>query len=452
MRTIVIMGAAGRDFHNFNVVYRGDSQTCVAAFTATQIPGIENRVYPTSLAGPLYPNGIPIQPEAELEQIIREYSVDDVVFAYSDLSHEDVMHKASRVLAAGANFCLLGPEKTMLKSKRPVIAVGAVRTGCGKSQTSRAIARILVESGLKAALVRHPMPYGDLEAMKVQRFSTLSAIDAAHPTVEEREEYEAPVELGLTLFAGVDYAAILAAAEAEAEVIVWDGGNNDFPFFKPDLFLVVTDALRPGHERGYHPGETCLRMADVVAINKIDNADPQAVEHILSNVRALNPRAIVIRAESPVTLDPGPELEGKRVLVVEDGPTLTHGGMSFGAATVAARNAGARELVDPRPFASGSIAGTFARYPHIGSALPAMGYSPTQLAELAETIDLTPCDIVVTGTPMDLARLISTRHPIRHVRYELREVGAPALRDVIAPIVKRVQQERAATPTRKGEP
>jgi predicted GTPase len=443
MRTIVIMGAAGRDFHNFNVVFRDDPETRVAAFTATQIPGIENRLYPSSLAGPRYPSGIAIRPEAELAEIIREFGVDDVIFAYSDLPHEAVMHKASLVLATGANFTLLGPRKTMLRAAKPVIAVGAVRTGCGKSQTSRAIAKILVELGLKAALVRHPMPYGDLEAMKVQRFTTLAAIDAARPTVEEREEYEAPVQLGLTVFAGVDYAAILDEAEREADVIVWDGGNNDFPFFKPDLFFVVADALRPGHERGYHPGETCLAMADVVVINKIDSGAQVNVERILASVRNLNPKAAIIRAESPVTLDPGPELRGKRILVVEDGPTLTHGDMSFGAATVAARKAGAAELIDPRPYAAGSIAGTFAQYPHIGSALPAMGYSESQLAELADTIERTPCDIVVTGTPMDLGRLISTRHPIRHVRYEIREIGEPTLRHCIDPIVRLALQRRA---------
>jgi predicted GTPase len=447
MRTIVIMGAAGRDFHDFNVVFRDDPDTRVAAFTAAQIPGIENRVYPPSLAGLRYPQGIPIRPEAEVQEIIHEAGVDDVVLAYSDLSYEQVMNKASLVLAAGANFRLLGPRATMIQSSRPVIAVGAVRTGSGKSQTSRAIAKILLHSGLRVALVRHPMPYGDLEAMRVQRFATLADIDAARPTLEEREEYEAPVRLGLVMFAGVDYAAILAEAEREADIIVWDGGNNDFPFFKPDLFIVVTDPLRAGHELGYYPGETCLRMADVVVVNKIDSAAPEAVERVLANVANLNPKASVIRAESPVTLEPGPELAGKRVLAVEDGPTLTHGGMTFGAATVAARNAGAAVLVDPRPFAIGSIAETFARYPHVGPALPAMGYSKEQLAELEATIERTPCDVVVTGTPIDLGHLISTRHPIRHARYELREIGHPTIRDVIAPI-ERVAHERRATSSR----
>jgi predicted GTPase len=316
-------------------------------------PGIEKRVYPPLLAGPQYPQGIPIRPEPEPDEIIHEASVDDVVLAYSDLSHEEVMHKASLVMAAGANFGLLGPRATMIQSLLPVIAVGAARTGSGKSQTSRAIARILRDSGLKVAFVRHPMPYGDLEAMRVQRFATLADIDAARPTLEEREEYEAPVRLGLVVFAGVDYGAVLAEVERDADVIVWDGGNNDFPFFKPDLFIVVTDALRAGHELAYHPGETCLRMADVVVVNKIDSAAPEAVERVLRNIGRINAKARVIRAESPVTLDPGPELGGKQVLAVEDGPTLTHGGMTFGAATVAARNAGAAVLVDPRPFAAG---------------------------------------------------------------------------------------------------
>jgi predicted GTPase len=451
MRTIVIMGAAGRDFHDFNVVFRDDPDSRVAAFTAAQIPGIENRIYPPSLAGPRYPQGIPIRPEAELVKIIREAGADDVVLAYSDLSYTEVMHKASLVLAAGANFRLLGPRATMLRSSRPVVAVGAVRTGSGKSQTSRAVAKILLDSGLRVAFVRHPMPYGDLEAMRVQRFATLADVDAVRPTVEEREEYETPVRLGIVVFAGVDYPAILNAAEREADVIVWDGGNNDFPFFKPDLFLVVADPLRAGHELAYYPGEACLRMADVVVVNKIDSAAPEAVERVLANVTALNSNATVIRAESPVTLDPGPELSGKRVLVVEDGPTLTHGGMAFGAATVAARNAGARELVDPRPFAVGSIADTFTRNPHIGPALPAMGYSEEQLAELSATIERTPCEIVVTGTPIDLGRLISTRHPVRHARYELREIGRPTLRDAIEPIERLAHERRALSRSERKE-
>jgi len=434
MRKIIIMGAGGRDFHDFNVVYRNDPDTHVVAFTAAQIPGIDDRAYPASLAGRLYPNGIPIRPEDELADLVHTHGVDEVVLAYSDLSHADVMHKASRVLAAGASFTLLGPDATMLKSRRPVIAVTAVRTGCGKSQTSRKIGKLLVDSGLEVALIRHPMPYGDLEAMRVQRFGSIADIDAAKPTVEEREEYEAPVELGMVMYAGVDYADILAQAEEEADVIVWDGGNNDFPFYAPDLWITVTDPLRAGHELSYHPGEVNVRMADVIVVNKVDSAAPEDVRRVIDDVRTVNPHAAIVKAESPVTLDIGPAITGRRVLVVEDGPTLTHGGMAFGAGTVAARQAGAAVLVDPRPYAVGSIAETFARYPHIGPVLPAMGYGDAQLRELAETIDRVDCDVVVTGTPFDLGRLISTRHPIRHARYELREQGRPTLSELIEPI------------------
>lgn len=441
MRTVVIMGAGGRDFHDFNTVFRNDATTRVAAFTAAQIPGIDDRVYPASLAGPLYPQGIPIRPESELAAIVAAEGVTEVVLAYSDLSHEDVMHKASLVLATGADFRLLGPHATMLKAECPVIAVTAVRTGCGKSQTSRKIGKILVDSGLRVALVRHPMPYGDLEAMRVQRFATIEQIDASHPTVEEREEYEAPVELGMIMYAGVDYADILAQAQQEADVIVWDGGNNDFPFYVPDLLITVTDPLRAGHELGYHPGETNLRMADVVVVNKIDSADPQDVERVLADIAAVNPHAKVIRAESPVTLDPGEALEGRRVLVIEDGPTLTHGGMTFGAGTVAALQAGAAEIVDPRPYAVGSIRDTFARYPHVGAVLPAMGYDDEQLRELEATIDAVECDVVVTGTPFDLGRLITTRHPLRHARYEIREMGHPTLHEAIAALEHLAHQE-----------
>jgi predicted GTPase len=436
MRRVVIMGAGGRDFHDFNVVFRHNRDTRVVAFTAAQIPGIAGRVYPASLAGPLYPEGIPIHDEGELAEIVRRELVDEVVLAYSDLSHEDVMHKASLVLAAGADFRLLGPHATMLKAAKPVVAVTAVRTGCGKSQTSRRVGRLLLAAGLRVALVRHPMPYGDLERMRVQRFASLAEIDAADPTVEEREEYEAPVALGMVMYAGVDYGEILARAQEEADVVVWDGGNNDFPFFEPDLWITVVDPLRAGHELTYYPGETNLRLADVVVVNKIDSAAPEEVGRVLADVAAANGHATVILAESPVTLQEGPPLEGKRVLVVEDGPTLTHGGMAFGAGTVAARQAGAAELVDPRPFAVGSIAELYERYPHIGPVLPAMGYSPEQLDELRATIDAADADVVVTGTPIDLGRLIATRHPIRHATYELREVGEPALQDVLAPIIR----------------
>jgi len=435
MRT-VIMGAGGRDFHNFNVAFRDNPATRVVAFTAAQIPGIDDRVYPASLAGTGYPHGIPIRPESDLPQIVREHEVDEVVLAYSDLSHEAVMHKASIALAAGADFTLMGPRSTMIESTKPVVAVCAVRTGCGKSQTSRKVGQILLDAGLKVALVRHPMPYGDLEAMRVQRFATLEDIDASGPTVEEREEYEAPVELGMVMYAGVDYGEILAQAQAEADVVIWDGGNNDFPFFKPNVLVTVVDPLRPGHELRYHPGELNLRLADVVVVNKVDTAAPEDVETVVANVKSVNPRATIVLAESPVTLDEGPTLEGKRVLVVEDGPTITHGEMPWGAGTVAARDAGAAELVDPRPFAVGSIAGTFAKFPGIGPVLPAMGYGDEQLRELEATINAADCDVVVTGTPMDLARIIDVRHPVRHARYALADHGEPTLAEALEPFVR----------------
>jgi len=435
MKKVLIMGAGGRDFHNFNVVYREDPDTEVVAFTATQIPGIADRTYPASLAGPLYPNGIPIRPEEVLTELIRELGVDEVVLSYSDLKHETVMHKASIAMAAGADFTLLGPESTMLKSSKPVVAVTAVRTGCGKSQTSRKVGQLLLDAGLKVALVRHPMPYGDLEAMRVQRFATIEDIDASHPTVEEREEYEEPVRMGMVMYAGVDYEAILRQAEEEADVVIWDGGNNDFPFFAPDLLITVVDPLRPGHELLYHPGETNLRMADVVVINKVDSAEAHNVEIVLENIESANPMAKVVFAKSPPMLQDGPELLGKRVLVVDDGPTLTHGGMPFGAGLVAARNAGAGKIVDPRPYAVGSIKATFAKWPQLTNVLPAMGYGNEQLIDLAKTINATPCDVVVTGTPIDLGQLIESKHPIRHVTYELEEVGEPTLADVLQPIV-----------------
>jgi predicted GTPase len=435
MRKLVIMGAGGRDFHNFNVVFRDDPDVEVVAFTATQIPGIDKRVYPASLAGPRYPKGIPIRPEEELAQLVRDLEADEVVLAYSDLKHETVMHKASLVLSTGADFRLLGPDATMLGSSKPVVAVCATRTGCGKSQTSRKVGKALLDAGLKVALVRHPMPYGDLEAMRVQRFATLADIDASHPTVEEREEYEEPVRMGMVMYAGVDYEAILREAEQEADVIVWDGGNNDFPFFAPDLMIVVVDPLRPGHELLYHPGEANLRMADVVVINKVDSAEAHNVELVLEHIESVNPMATVVFAKSPPTLEPGPEILGRLALVVEDGPTLTHGEMPFGAGLVAARQAGAAKIVDPRPFAVGSIKETFERWPQLSNVLPAMGYDEKQLAELEQTINAVDCDVVVTGTPIDLGRLIASRHPIRHVRYELEEVGSPTIADVLVPIV-----------------
>jgi predicted GTPase len=435
MRKVVILGAGGRDFHDFNTVFRDDDTHRVVAFTAAQIPGIDDRSYPASLAGPLYPEGIPILPEARLAELVKLEKVDEVVLAYSDLSHEDVMHKASIALAAGADFRLIGPRETMLTSSKPVVAVTAVRTGCGKSQTSRQVGQILLDAGLRVALVRHPMPYGDLEAMRVQRFATLADIDASSPTIEEREEYEAPVAMGMVMYAGVDYEAILRQAEAEADVVIWDGGNNDFSFYAPDLTITVVDPMRPGHELLYHPGETNLRLADVIVVNKVDTAPAVGVDEVVANAGWVNPKALVVKAESPVTLGPGPDLTGKRVLVVEDGPTITHGGMPFGAGTVAAKQAGAGELVDPRPYAVGSLRDTFAKFPTIGAVLPAMGYGPAQVAELAETIQRTDCDVVVAGTPMDLARVLDAGHPIRSCSYVLREVGTPTLSDVLAPYV-----------------
>ena len=442
MRKVVIMGAGGRDFHDFNTVFRDDPGVRVVAFTAAQIPGIDDRVYPPSLAGPAYPDGIPIRPEADLADIARWEGVDEVVLSYSDLSHEEVMHKASLVLATGADFRLIGPRASTLRSARPVVAVCAVRTGCGKSQTTRRVAGILAGHGLRVAVVRHPMPYGDLEGMGVQRFATLADVDAARPTLEEREEYEAPVRAGMVLYAGVDYQAVLRRAEAEADVVVWDGGNNDLPFFAPDLHVTVVDPLRPGHEVRYHPGEANLRMADVIVVNKVDSADPADAARVVADVAAVNPAALLVRAESPVRLDDGPSLAGASVLVVEDGPSVTHGGMPFGAGTVAARQAGASTFVDPRPYAVGSIAAAFAAYPGIGLVLPAMGYGERQLHELGETMRATPCDVVVAGTPVDLGRLVDAGHPVRRVSYELREVGEPTRADALGPLARKWAERR----------
>jgi predicted GTPase len=442
-RRVVIAGAGGRDFHNFNVVFRDDGDVEVMAFTAAQIPNIDDRTYPPELAGPAYPAGIPIRPESELDAIVREHAVDEVVFAYSDVAYADVMHLASRALAAGADFRIIGPRATALPSRVPVLAVVATRTGCGKSQTSRAIGLALRDAGLRVALVRHPMPYGALGAMRVQRFATLADIDATHPTIEEREEYEEPVRLGLVMYAGVDYADILAAAEAEADVIIWDGGNNDMPFYAPDLTVVVADALRPGHELAYQAGEANVRTADIVVLNKVDTADPADVEAELEVLSRLAPGVPVIRAASPPVLQPGPPIAGRRVLVVDDGPTLTHGGMPFGAGMVAARSAGA-ELVDPRPNAVGSLAQVFAKFPHLGPVLPAMGYGDEQLRELVATIAATRCDVVVTGTPIDLGATVRTvlgadaiGHPVRHVRYDLDEQARAELVALLAPWVER---------------
>jgi len=437
MQRVVIMGAGGRDFHDFNVVFRDDASVEVVAFTAAQIPGIDDRRYPPALAGPRYPEGIPVHPEDELPELVAREAVDEVVIAYSDLSHADVMHRASMALAAGADVRFLGPHRTMLEAEVPVVAVCAVRTGVGKSQTSRAVCSLARDAGLRPVMVRHPMPYGDLEAMRLQRFASMADIDASSPTLEEREEYEAPVREGLVVFAGVDTAEVLRAAAAEADVIVWDGGNNDFPFVRPDVLITLVDPMRPGHEVGFHPGEVNLRMADIVVVAKVDTAPARSVEMVQRNVADANPDAVVVRTASPVTLEPGPSLEDKVVLVVEDGPTLTHGGMPYGAGTVAARAAGARHFVDPRPYALGSIAETFERYPHLGVVLPAVGYSPAQLAELIATIRVTDCDVVVTGTPIDLARLGDLGHPVRHATYRLADAGSPTLAEALAPYLNR---------------
>jgi predicted GTPase len=426
------MGAAGRDFHNFNVCFRDNPAYDVVAFTATQIPNIEKRTYPPELAGQLYSNGIPIYPESKLDVLIRDLNVDQVVFAYSDVPHEYVMHKASQVLAVGADFRLLGARETMLKSKVPVVAVCAVRTGSGKSQTTRRTADILRQMGKKLVVVRHPMPYGDLVKQACQRFATYEDLDKHDCTIEEREEYEPHLERGSIVYAGVDYEQILRQAEEEAEIVLWDGGNNDLPFFKPDLHIVVTDPHRAGHELRYHPGEANLRMADVVVINKIDTSEPEKVEMVRHNVVAVNPRAVVVDAASPIFVDDPQAIKDCKVLVVEDGPTLTHGEMSFGAGVVAARRFNAAEIVDPRPYAVGSIAETYRKYPNTGPVLPAMGYGAKQIQDLQETINATPCDLVIIATPIDLRRVVKINRPTQRVRYELQEIGRPTLQDVLS--------------------
>jgi predicted GTPase len=434
-RRVLIMGAAGRDFHNFNVVYRDDRRYDVVAFTATQIPFIDDRTYPAELAGERYPNGIRIHDESELPDLIRSERVDDVVFAYSDVSHEYVMHKASEALAAGGNFVLLGPNETMLDAMVPVVAVCAVRTGSGKSQTTRAVARVLREAGKRVVAVRHPMPYGDLKAQRVQRFETLEDLDRGNVTIEEREEYEPHLNAGTVVYAGVDYGEILERAQTECDVLLWDGGNNDLPFYRPTIHIVVADPLRAGHETTYHPGEANLRMADVVVVNKVDSASDEQLAEIESTVARLNPRAAVVRANSPVTVEDGVDLAGKRVLVVEDGPTLTHGEMKFGAGVVAARRRGAAEIVDPRPWAVGTIEETFEKY-DVGPVLPAMGYSDEQLAEMEKIIGDADADVVVIASPIDLRHLIDIRKPAVRVRYELEELpGTTTLRDVLAPVL-----------------
>ncbi|HHW18340.1 MAG TPA: GTPase [Firmicutes bacterium] len=430
-KKVIIMGAAGRDFHNFNMVYRDNPDVEVVCFTATQIPDIEGRIYPPRLAGKLYPNGIPIYSEDELSHLIKKYDVDEVVFAYSDTSHLNVMHKASIALAAGADFRLLGPKQTMLKSKKPVVSVCAVRTGVGKSQTTRKVAEILKRAGKKVAAIRHPMPYGNLEEQICQRFASYQDLDTYKCTIEEREEYEPHIDRGTIVYAGVDYGEILSRAQEEADVILWDGGNNDLPFVQPDCHIVLVDPHRPGHEVSYHPGEANLRMADVVVINKIDTARPENVDILRNTVREVNPTAILVEAASPVFPENPEAITGKRVLVIEDGPTLTHGEMSYGAGVMAARKWGASELVDPRPYAVGSIAKTFEKYPHIGPLLPAMGYSPKQVQELEETVARVPCDLIVVATPIDLRRIMKIDKPSTRVRYELQEIGTPTLKEAI---------------------
>ena len=434
MRTrVLIAGAAGRDFHNFNVVYRGREEFEVVAFTATQIPDISGRVYPALLAGELYPDGIPIHPEAEIEELIREHEVDEVVFAYSDVTHEHVLHVGSQALAAGASFKLLSPHDTMIASSKPVAAICAVRTGSGKSQTTRRVAELFRNDGKRVAVLRHPMPYGDLTKQVVQRFERYEDLEAADCTIEEREEYEPHLAEGNLVFAGVDYAAILQAAEQEADVIVWDGGNNDTPFIKPDMHIVVVDPHRPGHELRYHPGETNLRMAHVCVVNKVDSASQEGIDAVLESIRRVNRTADVVLAASPFHVEgDAAEIAGKRVLAIEDGPTLTHGEMTYGAAVLAAKANGAAELIDPRPCAVGSIAATFEEYPHVGALLPAMGYGKKQREDLRETIRRCDPDLVLIGTPIDLRRLIDFERPALRVTYRLNELGDRTLEDVLA--------------------
>lgn len=430
IRTL-IMGAAGRDFHNFNVFFRGNKDYKVVAFTATQIPNIEGRKYPAALAGELYPEGIPIFPESELPRLITELDVQQVIFAYSDVSHETVMHKASLVLAAGADFRLMGQKLTQVKSTKPVISICAVRTGSGKSQTTRRVSLILRSMGFKVAAIRHPMPYGDLVKQKVQRFATYADLDLHECTIEEREEYEPHIDNGVIVYAGVDYEAILRQAEQEVDIVLWDGGNNDFPFYVPDLAIVVADPHRPGHESTYHPGETNVRAADVFVINKVDTANPENVIAVRSKLNELNPDAIVIEGASPLFVDRPEEIRGKRVLVIEDGPTLTHGEMAYGAGWVAARRFGAGEIVDPRPFAVGTITQTYRKYPGTGKILPAMGYGEEMTKDLETTINNSDVDLVISATPIDLTRIIKVNKPMQRVRYELQEIGQPTLEEIL---------------------
>jgi len=428
---VIIMGAAGRDFHNFNVYFRNKKEYDVVAFTATQIPGIEKRMYPTELAGHNYPKGIPIYPEEELSKLIQRHNVTEVVFAYSDVPHEYVMHKASIALASGADFRLMGPSTTMLKAKIPVVSVCAVRTGSGKSQTSRKVSKVLKRMGFRVVVIRHPMPYGDLREQVWQRFASMEDLNKHKCTIEEREEYEPHINNGIIVYAGVDYEKILREAEKEADVIVWDGGNNDIPFYKSDLYIVVADPHRPGNELTYHPGETNLRMADIVVINKVDTADPANIEIVKANVKKANSDATIVEAASPITVDDSAFVKGKRVLVVEDGPTLTHGNMAYGAGTIAAKKLGAKEIVDPRPYAVGSIKDTFKKYVHLSALLPAMGYGEKQVEELEKTINAAPCDLVIIGTPIDLRKIVNMNKPAVRARYELQEVSKPDIEEIL---------------------
>ncbi|MDK2981308.1 MAG: hypothetical protein PWQ55_1655 [Chloroflexota bacterium] len=427
----IIMGAAGRDFHNFNTFFRGNQAYEVVAFTATQIPNIEGRKYPKELAGELYPEGIPIYPESELSSLIKQHNIDQVIFAYSDVPHEVVMHKASQVLGAGADFRLMGTHTTQIKSNKPVVAVCAVRTGSGKSQTTRRVSKILIDMGYKVAAIRHPMPYGDLVKQRVQRYASYADLDKYECTIEEREEYEPHLDNGVIVYAGVDYADILKQAEQEVDIVLWDGGNNDFSFYVPDFSIVVADPHRPGHEVSYHPGETNLYLADAFVINKVDTAEPENVLKVRESLNRINPEAVVIEAASPLFVDDPSAIHGKRVLVIEDGPTLTHGEMKYGAGWVAARRFGAAEIVDPRPFAVGSIAETYAKYPGTGPILPAMGYGDAMVADLEKTINKADVDMVVSATPIDLTRIIKVNKPMQRVRYELQEIGTPTLKDLL---------------------
>jgi len=441
-KNVIIIGAAGRDFHNFNTCFRGNDSYNVVAFTAAQIPDIDGRKYPAELAGDLYPDGIPIYAEEDLTKLIQEHDVDDCVFSYSDITYQKVMSMSALVNAAGANFVLLGPADTMIKSTKPMIAVGAVRTGCGKSQTTRRVIENLMERGLKVVAIRHPMPYGDLVAQKVQRFASVDDLAKHECTIEEMEEYEPHVVRGNVIYAGVDYEAIVRAAEQDpdgCDIIIWDGGNNDFPFYKPDLNMTVVDPHRAGHELSYYPGEVTLRLADVVIINKMDTAGPEGIQQVRESIAKVNPGAVVIDAASPITVDDPSVIKGKRVLVVEDGPTLTHGQMTIGAGTVAARKFGATECVDPRPYLVGKLSDTFDIYPGIGPLLPAMGYGDQQIKDLEATINNTDCDSVVIGTPIDLSRIVKINKPCTRVNYDLQEIGYPDLGTVLDDFLKELQ-------------